>query len=1301
MLRKLLLLQAVILFSLTGVLAQTGKISGKIIDTETKESIPFANVIVSKEGLQKGGTVSDFDGNFTISPLVPGEYDVEVSYVGYAPYKIQGVVVKFETTTRLDINLVSESKVLEQDVIIYAEPLIDPDNTSTGAKLNSKEIEKIPTRSINAIAQTQAGVTTADDGGAINLRGARSDATQYWINGVKLLPGQTPTVPIEAISEVSILTGGIPAQWGDAVGGVISLTTKGPSSRVFGSAVVESSYGLDAQQWLLGSVTLSGPIIKAKDENGARTGMTKLGYFFTVQYNSMRDNDIPAIDIYRLKDDVQSAVEQNPMFVDQFGTPTYAADTLRAEQTEPFNWNANQNLSDININATIDYQATQNITVSFGGNYRLIQNNDLYSRTAAADPDRINRLMNYENNGRRSRQNYNIFGRFTQRFGNANEDDGSTIKNAYYQVQLDYSRNTNKRFNQDLDQDYFTYNHVGVFNEDLLNGYQVTGGSLVDLNTPGLFIDDFGVGVNPDNSYPVDVTWRQGGSDPDVLVAANTPFFMNSTQSIYTFQNSAYNPVTSNYTDWVFANVQPFYLQFTGTPSPWGADTLPSQGFTSNPNIGFLINGNTPNRQHQGLYNGVGTPHRNYLHDINEQWRLSAIGVMDIKSHSLKFGFEYEQRINRRLNISTTGIWNAARASAERANPNLEGYFGTISQITTFDTAIGGWLADGQDWGEIYDGFFNFGQRFTEGTGTTFAQNWKDRLGLGPHQKLNVDGLDPTAMSLSDFNAEELQNFGGTGQQAISYQGFTYDGEYSRDNPSFGDFFEDSLNRPVGAWQPNYAAFFVEDKFEIQDLIFRVGLRLDRYDVNQPVLKDKYSLVGLQQLGEVNNAGDFNGGNFVRPNAAEDDWVIYVDQDPANGGSKDRYNVVGYRQGDTWYDAFGTEVRAANQFSGGNPIYPWFDYSSFTPQEQEIFDTYRITESAFEDYQPQIFVMPRISFSFPISEQALFYAHYDVLVQRPSRNNVRYDQYFYWFSRASSVAAPTLNNSNLKPQRNIDYQVGFQQVLTRSSSLRLGAFYRELRDQIGIVLLEGGYPVEQYRTFENLDYATSKGITIEYDLRRTNRLSINANYQLAFADGTSSGETTNTNLLNLGVDANLRTPIPLNWDERHQIKVNVDYRFRDNDGGKVFENFGVNLQAVAVSGRPFTPRGGPKLYSITDARNEPIDGTVNSSRKPWNLRTSLRIDKSWFFGNPEVGSRKSLNVYVYIQNLLNVDNIQTVYSWSGDPLTDGYLESQAGQTRLQNERYPTSYNDIYGIAVRNPDHFGLPRRIRIGAAFNF
>jgi Carboxypeptidase regulatory-like domain/TonB-dependent Receptor Plug Domain len=1300
MLRKLLLLQAVLFFTLTGLMAQTGKISGKIIDAETKESIPFANVIVMKDGVQKGGTVSDFDGKYTITPLVPGEYSLEVSYVGYAQYKIQGVVVKFEVTTRLDINLNSESKVLEQDVIIYAEPLIDPDNTSTGAKMNSKEIEKIPTRSINALAQTKAGVTTADDGGTINLRGARSDGTQYWINGVKMLPGQTPTIPIEAISEVAILTGGIPSQYGDAVGGVISLTTKGPSSRVFGSAVVESSYGLDAQQWLLGSVTLSGPILRAKNENGERKGMTKLGYFVSAQYNSSRDPGIPGIDVYRLKEDVQSAVENNPMFVDQFGTPTYVADTLRASQLESFPYDDNLQRSDVNINTTFDYQASQNITISFGGNYRRTNQDAFYSLGA---PGRLNRLMNNSNNGKRNQQQYNIFGRFTQRFGNSLEDDGSTIKNAYYQVQVDYSRNTNIRFNGDFKEDYFKYNSVGVFDEGFEPGYIFGGTGLFDANTNGALIDEFGAGLNPDNSYQTDVYWRDENGN-NILVPAGTPFFLNTTTNYYTFNKSQNNPVTGNYTDFVMQNVPQFFIQQAGTPSPYGVDTLPGVGFGSNPNVGLLLNGNLPNQQHQGLYAGVGTPHRNYLKQINEQWRVSALGVMDIKSHSFKFGFEFEQRFQRTMNISTTGIWNAARAAAEKANANLEGYFGNLGGISVFDSSLGTYLLEADEWGEFglnpRDGTSNnflIGQRFSSSAGGTFAPNWKNRLGLGPNDKINVDGIDPSLLSLSDFNAEELQNYGGTNNQALSYQGFTYDGKYSSDNSTFSDFFTDTLNRPVAAWQPNYAAFFVEDKFEIKDLIMRVGLRLDRYDVNQSVLKDKYSMVDLQQVGEVNNIGDFSGGNYFKPSTVNDDWVIYVDQDPGAGGDKGKYNVIGYRSDDTWFDVSGREVRSARNISGGNPIYPWFDYSSFSGLKKATFDKYGLTEDAFEDYKPEIFVMPRVSFSFPISEQALFYAHYDVLVQRPSRNNVRADQYFYWRNRGGG----TINNANLKPQRNIDYQVGFQQVLTRSSSLRLGAFYRELKDQIGIVLLEGGYPIEQFQTFDNIDYATSKGVTIEYDLRRTNRLSINANYQLSFADGTASGETSNTSLLNLGVDANLRTPIPLNWDERHQVKVNIDYRFRDNDGGKILENSGVNLQAIGVSGRPYTPTGGPKLYSITDARTELIDGSVNSSRKPWNFRVSLRVDKTFLLGNPEIGSRKSLMVYFYIQNLLNLDNIQSVYNWSGSPSTDGYLEGQTGQNRLQNERYPGSYSDIYPIAVNNPSNYGLPRRFRIGASFNF
>ncbi len=137
-----------------------GQLIGMIRDYSSYEPIPFANIIVKKNGIQKGGTVSDFDGQYRISPLMPGAYDVEVSYVGYTTKTYQGVVINIAKTTNLNLELRSESKTLEEDVIIYAEPLIDADNTTTGSKLSSKEISRIPTRNISSIASTQAGAAS-------------------------------------------------------------------------------------------------------------------------------------------------------------------------------------------------------------------------------------------------------------------------------------------------------------------------------------------------------------------------------------------------------------------------------------------------------------------------------------------------------------------------------------------------------------------------------------------------------------------------------------------------------------------------------------------------------------------------------------------------------------------------------------------------------------------------------------------------------------------------------------------------------------------------------------------------------------------------------------------------------------------------------------------------------------------------------------------------------------------------------------------------------------------------------------
>ena len=70
---------------------------------------------------------------------------------------------------------------------------------------------------------------------------------------------------------------------------------------------------------------------------------------------------------------------------------------------------------------------------------------------------------------------------------------------------------------------------------------------------------------------------------------------------------------------------------------------------------------------------------------------------------------------------------------------------------------------------------------------------------------------------------------------------------------------------PIGAYRPTYGAFFIEDKFQLKDLTFRLGLRIDRYDLNQAVLRDPLIVEGFQSVGDVNYL--YNVSNYA--NAAD------------------------------------------------------------------------------------------------------------------------------------------------------------------------------------------------------------------------------------------------------------------------------------------------------------------------------------------------------------------------------------------------------------------------------------------------
>ena len=240
----------------------------------------------------------------------------------------------------------------------------------------------------------------------------------------------------------------------------------------------------------------------------------------------------------------------------------------------------------------------------------------------------------------------------------------------------------------------------------------------------------------------------------------------------------------------------------------------------------------------------------------------------------------------------------------------------------------------------------------------------------------------------------------------------------------------------------------------------------------------------------------------------------------------------------------------------------------------------------------------------------------------------------------------------------------------------------------------------EYQTYDNVDFGTIKGFSIAYDLRRTNHFSSNISYVLQFANGTGSDAASQSGLNRRG---NIRTLSPLSYDERHAIKVNFDYRYDDGkyDGPKlfgadIFKNAGANVQINAISGRPYTKR-----VQATQFGASQIEGQINGTSLPWQFSIDARFDKSF-----TIAKDLNVNVFLRIQNLLDTRNVSNVYRATGDPADDGYLTSVNGQNTIETFKGArpddlASYTHSYLMRMINPDFYFIPRRIFVGAVFDF
>lgn len=160
-------------------------LQGKVMDAISKESIIFATVALMKDGNIVKGVETDLDGNYYFSNINPGTYDVEASYVGYATTRETGVIIKADKSNTLNLQIAEGVLADEIMVTEYKVPLVEFDNTTTGGIVTSDDIKSLPTKSVNAIAASTAGIAANRVGNDVSVRGGRTDGTVYYMDGIR------------------------------------------------------------------------------------------------------------------------------------------------------------------------------------------------------------------------------------------------------------------------------------------------------------------------------------------------------------------------------------------------------------------------------------------------------------------------------------------------------------------------------------------------------------------------------------------------------------------------------------------------------------------------------------------------------------------------------------------------------------------------------------------------------------------------------------------------------------------------------------------------------------------------------------------------------------------------------------------------------------------------------------------------------------------------------------------------------------------------------------------------------------
>ncbi len=240
----------------------SGKINGYVKDKKTGDPLPGVNIVI--KGTTMGAATST-DGYYYIINVPPGTYTVTATMMGYTTLSQQDVQVFMGLTTKLDFQL--EETVLDvgEEVVVTAErPLIETDVTSKVSTVTYEEIKNMPAEDMTRVLALQSNITILTDTPYaksgynrrgiedIRMRGGRNNEIGLFVDGMKvgspIFGGFSTRINNNAINQMTVAAGGFSPEYGNALSGVINVSTREGGRRLSGQFEYGTSvpFGIEA-----------------------------------------------------------------------------------------------------------------------------------------------------------------------------------------------------------------------------------------------------------------------------------------------------------------------------------------------------------------------------------------------------------------------------------------------------------------------------------------------------------------------------------------------------------------------------------------------------------------------------------------------------------------------------------------------------------------------------------------------------------------------------------------------------------------------------------------------------------------------------------------------------------------------------------------------------------------------------------------------------------------------------------------------------------------------------------------------